>query len=130
MFYRPRPICNMYINFIWSLCTLLFLFNIGIVSIAHIYCPCDPGKDICNESVQRFSVSLTLNYHLAMLKPWPISRLLWEDPMFVGKLYCKFSSTTAILRTARVCVALFFGRGRTRKVSAYNNLSWRMDYSF
>lgn len=83
----------MYINFIWSLSSLIFLLNIGIVSVAHTYCPCDPGKNICNESVQRFSVSLTLNLRLAMLKPWPISRLLCKDPMFVGKLYCTFSYT-------------------------------------
>lgn len=69
------------------------MVSISIMSVAHTYCSYDPRKDICNESVQRFSVSLTLNLHLAMLRPWPISRLLWDDPLFVGKLYCQFSCT-------------------------------------
>lgn len=84
----------MHINFFYLILEYFInLLSVGIVSVAHTYCPCDPVKDICNESVQRFSVSLTLNLYLAMLKTWQISRLLWEDPMFVGKLYCQFAYT-------------------------------------
>lgn len=107
----------MYIHFNWPFSSLIFVkYQHCECSCRDTYCPCDPGKDICNESVQRFSVSLTLNLHLAMLKPWPISQLLWEDPMFVGKLYCQFSYTNCNITDSERLRCIVFRQRKNSKI--------------